>query len=165
MYSLADEQAWYARLPTMYGTAGALITGTGERSGHVLLVKPNYRELWSIPGGIIEHGEPPHHGCSREVTEELGLDLTPGPLLVVDWTPPAGVRPRAMVHFIFDGGVLADPDRIRLQKEELDDWRFAAPGGLDRYLPPFLVTRMAGALRARSSGTAVYLPSVPLRPR
>jgi ADP-ribose pyrophosphatase YjhB (NUDIX family) len=98
--SLAAEAAWYAGLPTMFGSAAALLT---DPKGRALLVKPNYREHWSLPGGIMEHGEPPHVGCRREVTEELGLDIAPGRLLAIDWSPPDGVRPRAIVHFVFDG--------------------------------------------------------------
>ena len=104
-FSAAEEAAWYARLPTMFGAAAALFTGA---DGRVLLVKPNYRDHWSLPGGILEPGEPPHEGCRREVKEELGLDITPGRLLVVGWSGPHGVRPRPVVHFVFDGGTLPD---------------------------------------------------------
>jgi hypothetical protein len=49
--TFTDEATWYASLATMYASAAALITSP---SGEVLLVKPNYRELWSLPGGILE---------------------------------------------------------------------------------------------------------------
>ena len=46
------------RLPTMFGAAAALFTNPG---GQVLLVKPNYRAHWSLPGGILDKmAEPPH---------------------------------------------------------------------------------------------------------
>src|SRR6202034_2559877 len=106
--ALMDEREWYASLATMYGSAAALIADTDGPSPRFLLVKPNYRDHWSLPGGILEHGEPPHVGCAREVEEELGLTLTPGPLLVLHWTPPDGERPRPFVFFVFDGGELAD---------------------------------------------------------
>jgi len=153
--SLAAEAAWYAGLPTMFGSAAALLT---DPTGRVLLVKPNYREYWSLPGGIIEHGEPPHAGCRREVAEELGLDITPGPLLAIDWTPPAGVRPRPIVHFVFDGGELEEHAPIRLQEEELDGYRFVEPGELASYLPAFLTARASAALVGRATGAPVYLP-------
>ena len=102
-----DAESWYASLPTMYGSAAALITDTDGPSARVLLVKPNYRERWSLPGGILEEGEPPHVGCFREVEEELGLLLPAGPLLAVSWTAPEGDRPKPIISFIFDGGVLA----------------------------------------------------------
>jgi 8-oxo-dGTP diphosphatase len=151
----AADAAWYARLPTMFGSAAALFT---DPAGRVLLVKPNYREHWSLPGGIIEHGEPPHTGCRREVAEEVGIDIAPGPLLAVDWSPPDGVRPRAIVHFVFDGGVLDDHVPIRLQEDELDGYLFVEPGELAGYLPAFLTARANAALAGRAAGAAVYLP-------
>jgi 8-oxo-dGTP diphosphatase len=156
----AAQAAWYAGLPTLFAAAGALFT---NRAGQVLLVKPNYREHWSLPGGILEHGEPPHVGADREVAEEIGVDLTPGPLLVVGWTPPDDERPRPIVHFVFDGGVLADDVPIRLQEEELDDYRFVDPSNLARYLPSFMIARVSAALMARADGATVYLPQAQVR--
>ena len=154
---LAAEAAWYARLPTMFGSAAALFT---DPAGRVLLVKPNYREHWSLPGGILEHGEPPHVGCRREVAEEVGLDIAPGRLLAIDWAPPDGVRPRPIVNFIFDGGVLPERAPIRLQEDELDDYRFVEPGELAGYLPAFLATRVSAALASLATGAAVYVPQL-----
>jgi 8-oxo-dGTP diphosphatase len=153
----ADTQAWYAGLATMYGAAAALIT---DPSGRVLLVKPNYRDHWSLPGGVLEHGEPPHRGCAREVAEEVGLKITVGPLLVVDWAPPDDGRPRPVTFFVFDGGEVAPDADIRLQEEELDDYQFTAPAEFGAYVPPFLEARYTAAVRARAvGGGAVYLPS------
>jgi len=97
-------------------------------------------------------------GCFREVEEELGLAREPGPLLAVAWTGPEGVRPRPIVSFIFDGGVLADDTPIRLQESELDDYRFVDAGELPRYLPPVISTRVAAAFRNRGTGATAYLP-------
>ena len=156
MITFTDSAAWYASLPVLYAAAAALITNA---TGQVLLVKPNYREHWTLPGGICEHGEPPHAACAREVGEEIGLDLPIGRLLVLDWTGPAGDRPNPIVHFIFDGGLLDDPAGIRLQAEELDDYQFTEPGKVAAYLPPFIAERIPAALTARASGAAVYLPA------
>ena len=151
----SEEAAWYARLPTMFGAAAALFTDAADR---VLLVKPNYRDHWSLPGGILEHGEPPHEGCRREVKEELGLDIIPGRLLVVGWAGPDGVRPRPLFHFVFDGGELAGDVPIQLQEDELDDYRFVAPADVSGYLPPIISARVAAAVRSRDTGTTAYLP-------
>jgi len=149
------EAAWFAQLSTVVAAAAALFT---DPAGRVLLVKPNYRDHWSLAGGILEHGEPPHVGCRREVSEEIGVDIEPGPLLVIAWVAPDGVRTKPIVHFIFDGGVLADDTPIRLQSSELDDYRFVDAGDLDRYLPPLISARVAAALRGRGRGMTVYLP-------
>ncbi len=154
-FSAAEEAAWYAQLPVMFGAAAALFT---DSTGQVLLVKPNYRDHWSLPGGILEHGEPPHEGCRREVKEELGLDVTPGRLLVIGWAGPDGARPRPIVHFVFDGGELAADVAIELQEEELDDYRFVAPADVAGYLPPIISARVAAAVRGRDTGMTTYLP-------
>jgi ADP-ribose pyrophosphatase YjhB (NUDIX family) len=154
--TFTDEVTWYASLATVYGTAAALITSP---SGDVLLVKPNYRELWSLPGGVLEDGEPPHAGCAREVGEELGIQVPAGPLLAVDWIAPEGLRPKPLIAFIFDGGVLTDPSAIVLQESELDEFRFVPPAAVPGYLPPHMAVRVASALGARGAG-AVYVPAV-----
>ena len=71
---LSDEElkAFIATLPTRRLAAGALIRN--ER-GEMLLVKPNYKDGWILPGGTVEAGEAPKPGCEREIVEELGLDL------------------------------------------------------------------------------------------
>jgi 8-oxo-dGTP diphosphatase len=153
-----DAAEWYASLATLYGTAAALITSP---AGEVLLVKPNYRDHWSLPGGILEKDEPPHEGCAREVREEIGLSVPAGPLLTVAWIAPEGLRTRPLVAFLFDGGVLADPSSIVLQESELDAFRFVSPSELADYLPSHMAARVAAALRARSSGGgAAYVPFV-----
>jgi 8-oxo-dGTP diphosphatase len=156
---LMDEQDWYASLATSYGSAAALITDIDGPSARVLLVKPNYRDHWNLPGGMLEDGEPPHVGCFREVEEELGLTLAISKLLAVTWAGPEGYRPKPSVSFVFDGGVLADPGTIRLQKEELDDWRFVAPADFDEYLPPFMARRARAAVTAKATGQAAYVAS------
>ena len=156
MPTFLDDVAWYATLSTLYGSAAALITSP---AGEVLLVKPNYRDHWSLPGGILEDGESPHDGCTREVREELGLSVPTGPLLAVAWIAPDGSRPRPLVAFVFDGGVLDDPSSIVLQEEELDDFRFVPPSALAEYLPPHMAARVTAALQARGSGGAAYVPS------
>jgi 8-oxo-dGTP diphosphatase len=153
----ADQAAWHASLPGVVISAAALIGDGGDR---VLLVKPNYRDHWSLPGGICELAEPPHVACAREVAEELGLELPVGKMLVVDWLPADaryGPDARPTVHFVFDGGAVLDPSEIVLQAEELDDWRFLAPGELADYLPARAVRRVAGAVRARQQGCPSYV--------
>jgi 8-oxo-dGTP diphosphatase len=158
--TFTDEATWYASLATMYGTAAALITSPADE---VLLVKPNYRALWSLPGGILEDGEPPDVGCAREVREELGVSVPVGPLLAVDWIPPAGLRPRPLVAFVFDGGVLTNPSVIVLQESELDEFRFVPVADVAGYLPPHMTVRVTSAHAALTRGPAagaVYVPAI-----
>jgi 8-oxo-dGTP pyrophosphatase MutT (NUDIX family) len=151
-----DQAAWFGQLPGVVVSAAALITDPAQR---VLLVKPNYRDHWGLPGGICEHGEPPHDGCAREVAEEIGLDRSFSTLLAVEWTQPYGQEARPILNFVFEGGSLPDGSGIVLQAEELDDFRFTAADEVGDYLAPFGVRRVQAALAARASGGAVYGPT------
>lgn len=153
-YSAAEDVAWYATLPTMFAAAAAVFTNP---AGMVLLVKPNYRDHWTLPGGMLDDGESPFGCCRREVEEETGLHLHTAPLLIVDWMPADGSRPRPILHFVFDGGELDDGVPIRLQESELDEYLFVEPGDLAGYLSPTMTVRVAAALRNRGACGSVYL--------
>lgn len=157
-----EPQQWYASLPTVYVSACVLLTDDQDR---ILLVKPNYRTYWAIPGGIVEDGEAPHRCAIREVEEELGLAVALGELLVVDWAPPLGDRPRPMMNFIFDGGTIDDPTRIRLQTEELDAAQFWPWDAAAGRLPSNTAARIPAARAARKDRRTIYLPTESSRER
>ena len=73
-----DFAAYVATLPRVLAGAAALFR---DAAGRVLLVEPNYREGWALPGGTIESddGESPRDGARRETAEEIGLDRPLGP--------------------------------------------------------------------------------------
>jgi 8-oxo-dGTP diphosphatase len=150
-----EPEVWYQRLPTFYASAGALITDT---AGRILLVKPNYRDGWALPGGTLEPDETPEAACAREVHEDLGLELPPTRLLVVDWAPADGERPRPFVYFLFDCGTIDADQPIRLQTDELDDYRYVDPDQAERHLASHVAARVPAAVRSRLNGTTIYLP-------
>jgi ADP-ribose pyrophosphatase YjhB (NUDIX family) len=150
-----DPKTWYAQLPSFYATTAALITEAG--TGRVLLVKPTYRDHWTFPGGYLEADEYPHDGCAREIREELGLHLQPGPLLLVDWAPAAEPRPRPLISLTFDCGELAPDIPIRLDDDELSAWAFLNEHEAAARLPGNVAPRVAAALYARRDRTTVYL--------
>ncbi|MGW9212001.1 NUDIX domain-containing protein [Embleya sp. NPDC055664] len=153
---LPPEQ-WYEQLPSLYAAASALITDADDR---VLVVKPNYRDYWNLPGGFVDRNESPHDACARELREELGLDVAVGELLVIDWVPELEPRPRPLTGWMFDGGTFT-PDRIaaiRIQEDELDDHAFVTVERAAELLPSTVAPRVPAALRARAQGRTVYLP-------
>ncbi|GAA1270739.1 NUDIX hydrolase [Sphaerisporangium rubeum] len=145
---------FYARLNKNVAAAGALIT---DPEGRVLLVKPNYRDHWGWPGGHVDEHETPDQACAREVTEEVGLTLPVGRLLVVHWVAPYDDRPIPLIHFLFDCGQIPTGEQIILQEEELDEYRFFPPAEAADLLPAHLARRLLASLTARSQGTTIYL--------
>ncbi|MDS1269009.1 NUDIX hydrolase [Lipingzhangella sp. LS1_29] len=145
---------WFAQLPTAYLSASGLIT---TPDGRVLIVDPNYREHWTLPGGVVEHGEPPHRACEREVAEEVGLDVTAGRFLACQWNGPRGERPRPFLSLVFDCGTISPDTGITLQTEELDGYDFVSPDQASTLVHPLVAPRLTAALRARTSGTVEYV--------
>lgn len=147
----SDYATYIAGLPRVLAGAATLFR---DGRGRVLLVEPNYREGWALPGGTIESGdgESPRQAARRETAEEIGLDLAPGRLLAVDWTRGPARPP--IVAYVYDGGVLeqAQFDAIRIQEDELLSWRLVDRADLAGFLPGRLGSRVAAALEALDSG-------------
>jgi len=146
---LAEGNAKQARKRV---AADVLIT---DEAGRVLLVDPTYKEGWDIPGGMVEANEPPRAAAERELREELGLTLTVGRLLVVEWVPPHGPWDDQLM-FIFDGGVLGDAvaANLRLTDDELAGLRFVTLDEAQPLLKPRLWSQLDKALAARQSDVA-----------
>jgi len=151
----SDSAAFYASLPTKRMGAGVLIVDWESR---VLLVQPAYKPTWEIPGGVVEAGESPRAAARREAREELGIDLTIGSLLVLDWVPAREDRPDGLM-LIYDGGTLDDADarRIRLPGGELNAYGFVDLESAVGLLSDSLERRVKTALRARRLGRAIEL--------
>jgi 8-oxo-dGTP diphosphatase len=149
------EQDFTATLPRKRMAAAVLFTNGADR---VLLVEPTYKDDWELPGGCVEADESPYGAAVREVDEELGLTVTPGRLLIVDWVSPRSGRTEG-VMVVFDGGQLA-PELaagIRLPPGELRGWAWCTPTDCAERLSPLLARRVRWALAAAGDGVAHYL--------
>ncbi|MER6165248.1 NUDIX hydrolase [Streptomyces violaceorubidus] len=148
----ADYATYIAGLPRVLAGAAAVFRDAG---GRVLLVEPDYREGWTLPGGTVESdaGETPRQGAWRETLEEIGLDVRIGRLLAVDWSSGAGRPP--IVAYLYDGGVLSKDDlkAIRLPEDELLSWRLVPREELVDHLPGSLHSRVLAALDVLADGS------------
>lgn len=156
-----DPEAWFAHLaegnahqPRKRVAADVIIHNA---AGHLLLVNPNYKPDWDLPGGMAEANESPIDAARREVREELGLTLPVCSLLCIDWVPPHGPWDDTLV-FVFDGGSVspAQVDNLRLSDQELDAFRFCTNEEAAELLRPYVWNRTALALDAALTGRLHY---------
>lgn len=110
--ALADHQPFRRQRVAAY----ALVL----RGDHVLLTRISARGFhageWTLPGGGIDHGEPPARALAREVMEECGVPCEVGDLLDVHDLHFAGTAPSGRhedyhgIHLIFAGWVPAEAE-------------------------------------------------------
>ncbi|MEN8173856.1 MAG: NUDIX hydrolase [Chloroflexota bacterium] len=148
-------QEFLETLPKKRMGAGCLIF---DSRGRVLLVKPTYKPVWEIPGGVVELNESPKACCQREVIEEIGLAVPIGHLLVMDYNSQSGQKTESLM-FIFDGGVLGEGEiaKIRLKPDELNEYGFFSRESLPTEMTQSLKNRVLAAWRGKTDGGAVYL--------
>jgi len=62
---------------------GAVVLDANDRVLLIRRAKPPAAGKWSVPGGKVKHGETLQKACAREVREETGIAIAPGPLVEV----------------------------------------------------------------------------------
>jgi 8-oxo-dGTP diphosphatase len=134
--------------------AGAVIV---DNEGRVLLVNPTYKPEWEIPGGAVELDESPAQACRREIAEELGLDVTIGELLCVDYNRATGDYVESLM-FLFRVATLTAEQvgSIRLATNEISEFRFCTLDQAQALLSPRLGQRILAVLDPAASSD-VYL--------
>lgn len=90
------------RLPTKRNIAQGIVR---NEQGEILLCQLTYKKEWDLPGGVVDPHESPAACVVREISEELGLDLTVRGLLAVNWLPPWRGWDDAVL-FLFDLGTV-----------------------------------------------------------
>lgn len=122
IYTWFENKAFFDRLPKRVSSAALALVDT---SGRVLIVKANYKEHWTFPGGIVDPDETPRQAAIRETSEEVGLTVSNDVSFVM-------VLDRMSKHaqsyqFIFQATL---PDqlgmKIVLQDSEIDDYAFVS---------------------------------------
>ncbi|WP_431983913.1 NUDIX domain-containing protein [Streptomyces qinglanensis] len=137
--------------PTM--SAGVLVRDAAQR---VLIVKPNYREGWNLPGGRVEYGESPEQAAVRELREEVAVEQDLVRLLASAYVNTADGH----IYWVFDGGVLTEAQRagIVLQESELSTYSFNSSREIDpEMFPPAVRPLLDAALSALADGSTAYL--------
>ncbi|RYJ03221.1 MAG: NUDIX domain-containing protein, partial [Actinomycetales bacterium] len=83
-----------------------------RREDSVLLVRISERGFhtgsWTLPGGGVDHGEPPRSALVREVREECGVEGTVGELVTVQDEHFSGTAPNGRYEDFHSVGLVFD---------------------------------------------------------
>lgn len=128
-----------------------------DGSGRVLLVDPNYKKCWDLPGGMAEANEAPRSAAEREVLEELNLRVSAGRLLALEWVAPHGPWDDQLV-FVFDGGVVSGEEvaEMKISDPEIVDYGFFSSRDAEHALRADVAVRFKEASKALANGGVWY---------
>lgn len=141
-----------ATLPTKRVIAQGLIRND---AGEILMCQLTYKQEWDLPGGVVDPLESPAGALTREIYEELGAKLHPGPLLAIDWLPPYRQWDDAVL-LVFDLGCHPElPANATLQPNEIAALHWCTPEDIEQHAAPYvarLLSQIAGSQAAGSHG-------------
>ena len=106
-------------------TVGALIANS---NGEILLVKSyKWGNKYTVPGGHIELGERSEEAVKREIKEEVGIDVEPVKILLVQ----EAIFPKDYIkheHYIFmDYLCRTSSSAVRLDNKEIQEYLWTNP--------------------------------------
>ncbi len=132
-----------------------------DHDGRVLLCNLTYKADWDLPGGVVEVNESPQQAVSREIEEELSLQIAAGSLVLTDWLPAWSGWDDALC-LVFDGGTHDSSltDSIVREAREIRTAEFCTPEQVRERCADFTARRIEAALaNLAAGGGATYTES------
>ncbi len=120
MKVFTDHAQWLESLHKRISSGAVLLENA---AGELLIIKNNYKEHWSLPGGVVDPGETPKQAAIREVIEEVGITLASDQVEFVSVIDRVGDNAQTY-QFIFRSTVPVDESKIVLQMDEIDEHAF-----------------------------------------
>lgn len=156
---IMSDREYIKNLPAKRMASGVVLFNDIKE---ILLVKPTYKDFWSVPGGVIDKDESPRDAALREVKEEIGIELINCQLLCVDYMSSidSGYSTKdENIQFIFYGGILTNEQisQIQIPQEEIGEFKFVSKEESLKLVSDRLANRLISCLEAISSHTPVYL--------
>ena len=123
MYNREDIQEFLRTRVARPASAGVVIYNDKKEA---LVLKANYKPYWSFPGGWIEDNQTPIQAAVRELSEETGILIIPQRLKFL-YIINRVSNIMQSYQFIFEySGMIDDFTSIKLQPEEIDDYKFVS---------------------------------------
>ena len=120
---MKSKIAYLKSLPKKRLAAGLLLFDVDNR---LLVLKPSYRDGWTIPGGVVNEYESPLAAVIRESKEEIGIKVCVLKCLALDYTKNTiDEYISESLQIIFLGQKLSTDDvqSIKIDGREIVDYR------------------------------------------
>lgn len=130
--SLLSDEEHFAKVPKRRVTGGAVFLDPSKTK--ILMVKPWYKDYWTLPGGIADEHETLKQAAAREVMEEIGIKEVDLKFIGVG-SIISTITGRDVVHAYFYGGILDEEKTISLNwdHDELDDCKYISIHEITEY--------------------------------
>lgn len=153
-----SDKDYIKNLPKKRMASGVIFfNGAGE----ILIVKPSYKDHWSVPGGVIDKDESPRDAALREVKEEIGLEPKSMQFLCLDYISQDKINMNKdeNIQFIFYGGILTlkDIENIKVPNDEISEYKFVSKDESLEMVGRKLSNRLKPSFEAIEKGASVYL--------
>jgi 8-oxo-dGTP diphosphatase len=131
------KKAFLKTLPKKRISVGIVIL---NQANEVLMVKPTYKDHWTLPGGVVDQNESPREACIRETLEETGLKIKPKLILATLYTKDPKYSDES-IHLMFFAGKINQKriDSIITAKGEIEKFQFVCIDELHKFNKKFAI--------------------------
>jgi len=131
-YTEEQNKQWQASLPKKKVAVKVILK---SNKGNILLVKPDYKDTWQMPGGGVEEFEDPKVAAARETEEETGIKIEARDLRLIDSVFKAR---EDYLFLIFEYTKLLSEDAdYSVEDEEIEGYSFIQPLDVANLLPEY----------------------------
>jgi 8-oxo-dGTP diphosphatase len=118
-------------LPTIYVVAAIIKNGKEKYLITQRMPNARYGGYWEFPGGTVEDGETPNQALSRELKEELNIDVKVNELC---WHESYNGKTKVIDIKFINCDIV--PENQEIQKIEVADYRWVTANELNKYKFP-----------------------------
>lgn len=131
-YTDEQNKQWQESLPKKKVAVKVIIKSD---NGNVLLVKPDYKDTWQLPGGGVDAGEDPKFAAIREAKEEVNITIDPSELAVIGTVFKVS---EDYLSLVYEYQKVVDEDvDCSVEDEEIEKYEFTAPSDVAKLLPNY----------------------------